>query len=235
MPGSLASRSCTTVDEPLAAPPLGRRVVRPQALVAAVGGPPAPEVLEPAVGQRERVALEVEEDVARAGRREPRVAARAVRLAGGGGSGSPLSRELHLQRGLVAQELEPLGAQRAAVERRGRRASAATVGMPSATSFAALVARARRRRGSGDRPRPGARGTRPRSRRSRSARPAPGTSRRPAPRPPPRPARRRAGAAPRSAEVDGLEPAVRRGSRGRAATRSGEPRVERELVDDRPA
>jgi len=57
------------VDELLERPPLGVAVVRPEGAVA-VGVADAPEVLEPAARLPERVALDVEEEVAAGRRRE---------------------------------------------------------------------------------------------------------------------------------------------------------------------
>ena len=113
--GARARSSTDAVDEPLERGLLGVGVVRPDALVAAPRAPPAPEVLDAPVADV-GVALEVEEDVARAGLGQERVAGGALRARGGGASARRVSRDCDLQRGLVVEELEALAAERARVD-----------------------------------------------------------------------------------------------------------------------
>ena len=95
------------VDEPLAAQPSRLQVVRPHVLVADPARPPAPEVLDPAVATDVRIALEVEEDVARVRRRQPRVAASPRRLQVAMRRLAALTRT-HLKRRLMTQQLKAL-------------------------------------------------------------------------------------------------------------------------------
>jgi hypothetical protein len=108
------------VHEALEGGLLGVGVVRPRALVRAVGVAPAPEVLDAALGADVGIALEVEEDVAPIGGRQPGVAAteggREMAVVAGGGVGP----RGHLERGLVPQQVEALSPELAGRELGGR-------------------------------------------------------------------------------------------------------------------
>ena len=92
------------VDHSLDGPPLLRAVVRPERAERAGGVDDSPEVLEPAAGLPERVALDVEEEVAVARRRQQHEAAR--RLGREHLPRVPVRACGDLHRRLVAQRLE---------------------------------------------------------------------------------------------------------------------------------
>ena len=136
--GVLCAQRTGPVDETLECRLLRRFVVRPEALVAALGTP-APQVLDAALSAHIRIALKVEEHVTRARVGKPPVAHASDRWQVPTRRTPSLAR-LDLQGGLVAQNVVGVVAERSRIELARRRGQSRHRAEPQVNELLALIA-----------------------------------------------------------------------------------------------